>query len=445
MALKPADKKIIDAFTDGNPDIPEGAKSDYYARGGTLYGPMGSKLARLKHNWVVWIGTGGTQYQDDTYRYLKRSVPPNKFKESETTPNGKSEFGFVHDAKTHDFLRPASRADMLQSLKTPSGEYSEGGRRVYVRNGAPPPPPRRGVPSSRSARPPTPPSQRPRHKFAYMDIIHEAEREKYPFDYAVRNGAVDPQALEALKEVVVGLPVGHASGYISTLGGASRASLLFTISLDPRQDWNHGILENSRYAKFHLSFEKDKWVLEQLTRNKVEKIRKYSTPDFKKMVQKLQDLPAALKGATLRKNSGSNDWANEIILRGIILGFWLQGWADAMQEAGNDIPSKIDEHNTPEPPEELNEFAMKFALDFSAVNGNKPLFAMARLHEDELEEFGYAVAMEAVGHGSDGWLDDHDRGHLKIPAVEVHFELEDQDDEESAVLTWAESSKRLAV
>src|SRR5690606_4929706 len=419
MALKPAGKKIVDTFTDGVRDIAEGPKSSFYARSGTLYGPMNSKLARLSDGDVLWIGTGGTSYQDDTYRYLKKTVPSKRFKGHGTTPNGKSEFGFVHDAKTHDFLRPASRADMRRSLKTPSGEYSEGGRRVYVRNGTPPPLPAR--PHRR--RLPKPPAVLPRR--TYKDIIHDAERDKYPFDYAVRNGAVDPQALEALKEVVAGLPVAHSSGYISTLGGAARASLLFTISLDPRQDWNNGILENSRYSKFHLSFEKDKWVLEQITRNKVEKLRKYSTPDFRKMVQKLQALPGALGGANLRNNSSvdQDDWASEIVLRGIILGFWLQGWAAAMEEAGNDLPRKIDENTAPEPPEELNDFAMKFAADFSAVNGNKPLFAMARLHEDELEEFGYAVAMEAVGHGSDGWLDDHDRGHLKIPSVEVHFEL----------------------
>jgi hypothetical protein len=39
----------------------------------------------------------------------------------------------------------------------------------------------------------------------------------------------------------------------STLGGEDRASLLATISLDKKEKWNNGILENSRYAKFHLS------------------------------------------------------------------------------------------------------------------------------------------------------------------------------------------------
>jgi hypothetical protein len=48
----------------------------------------------------------------------------------------KSAFGFVHDAGTDDFLRPATREDMLQSLKSTSGRYRLGGRSVYVRNGS---------------------------------------------------------------------------------------------------------------------------------------------------------------------------------------------------------------------------------------------------------------------------------------------------------------------
>jgi len=40
---------------------------------------------------------------------------------------------------------------------------------------------------------------------------------------------------------------------ISTLGGKERASLLITISLDPREEWANGIIENSRLTRFHLS------------------------------------------------------------------------------------------------------------------------------------------------------------------------------------------------
>ena len=40
--------------------------------------------------------------------------------------------------------------------------------------------------------------------------------------------------------------------YKSTLGGASRVSVLISISLDPREAWKNGIYENSRYLKLHV-------------------------------------------------------------------------------------------------------------------------------------------------------------------------------------------------
>lgn len=38
----------------------------------------------------------------------------------------------------------------------------------------------------------------------------------------------------------------------STLGGEQRASILIVVSLDPKSKWQNGILENSRYARFHV-------------------------------------------------------------------------------------------------------------------------------------------------------------------------------------------------
>jgi hypothetical protein len=35
----------------------------------------------------------------------------------------------------------------------------------------------------------------------------------------------------------------------STLGGADRVSILILVSLDPRETWTNGILENSRYFR----------------------------------------------------------------------------------------------------------------------------------------------------------------------------------------------------
>src|SRR5690606_37392729 len=195
MALKPADKKIIDAFTDGDPDIPEGAKSDFYASRGTLYGPMGSPLARISARQglfsVTWIGTGGTKYQDDTYRYLKKTVPSNNFKEAEDTPyrpNGKRKDAFFlwATAGGKNVKLPTSDGKPLSEREaTTIASKFDSSRRIIVS-------------TTRDAALP---------RRTYKDIIHDAEREKYPIDYAVRNGAVDPQALEALKEVVAGLPV----------------------------------------------------------------------------------------------------------------------------------------------------------------------------------------------------------------------------------------------
>ena len=39
---------------------------------------------------------------------------------------------------------------------------------------------------------------------------------------------------------------------ISTLGGKENASVMMTVSLDPKESWNNGIMENSRYAKFMI-------------------------------------------------------------------------------------------------------------------------------------------------------------------------------------------------
>lgn len=65
---------------------------------------------------------------------------------------------------------------------------------------------------------------------------------------------------------------GWFSTQIMTLGGESRASLIITVSLDARETWNNGILENSRYAKFYLG----------TTDNKLEMISGHGGAKFRK-------------------------------------------------------------------------------------------------------------------------------------------------------------------
>ena len=49
----------------------------------------------------------------------------------------------------------------------------------------------------------------------------------------------------------INAPYVHAE--VSTLGGASRASLIVKVSKDDRQAWVNQILHNSRYAMFYIS------------------------------------------------------------------------------------------------------------------------------------------------------------------------------------------------
>lgn len=59
---------------------------------------------------------------------------------------------------------------------------------------------------------------------------------------------------------------------ISTLGGKENTSIMITLSLDKKENWAYGILENSRY--YHFSIEKN-GVVENFTSSyKLKRIRK---------------------------------------------------------------------------------------------------------------------------------------------------------------------------
>ena len=44
----------------------------------------------------------------------------------------------------------------------------------------------------------------------------------------------------------------YVSVRLSTLGGADKASLMILVSLDARETWRNGILENSRYKRLAM-------------------------------------------------------------------------------------------------------------------------------------------------------------------------------------------------
>jgi len=77
------------------------------------------------------------------------------------------------------------------------------------------------------------------------------------------------------------------------------------------------------------------------------------------------------------------------------------------------------------------------------LNGGKTLYELAKqakVPDSELSQFGYYIALEAQGTGMSWWEDHAGSRKFKIPSVEFQLELEDPDDEDSAVVSW----KRLA-
>jgi hypothetical protein len=376
MALKAADKKVVDAFTDGKLDMREGPKSSYYIRAGVLRGPANSELA-ISDGWnVKWVGVGGTKYQDDTYRYLKKTVPKNRFFEGEPRRNG---FFTRHLRDTK-----LSKAEEEHKLT---------------------------------------PSEQEDYEYGLHLGFSPAQAKQYALK---KNGSSEFRKAQRIADDLND-EVDRASARLNQISGASKGPMgLIPAHIKAKPAWK------SAKRDYDRAFAK---------------LRAFNSKYVKVFKKELAE-ERRQKRAGLSRNSSTSDddWANEVILSGFVLGFWLQGWADAMDEAGLSLPHRIDEDSAPEPPEELNDFAMKFGLDLSEVNGNKMLWEMAQdsdVSEDELEDFGYYIAMESLGHGV-SWADSHDDHDLKVPSTEVHFELEDPEDEDSATMTWAESSKRLA-
>lgn len=71
--------------------------------------------------------------------------------------------------------------------------------------------------------------------------------------------------------------------YLSTLGGFANRSLMMTISIDPRTDWENGILQNSRYAHFSIDAN---GVVENFS-GSLPKFRKCTVDSADKLVAKL--------------------------------------------------------------------------------------------------------------------------------------------------------------
>lgn len=83
--------------------------------------------------------------------------------------------------------------------------------------------------------------------FIWPEMMTEIENA--PPIFTVENMKEEAQKIHDLIEA----PVKGVS--ISTLGGQNRPVMLISLSLDPKESWSNGIYENSRYMRFHFSYD----------------------------------------------------------------------------------------------------------------------------------------------------------------------------------------------
>ena len=103
-----------------------------------------------------------------------------------------------------------------------------------------------------------------------MERMHENESAQQAMDEIMRN--LSPY------------PFPFMRGYISTLGGVQRLSMMLTVSLDEKATWKNHILENSRYAKLRINHE---GVLEIISSYGMAKLRKTKVKNIHDSITKL--------------------------------------------------------------------------------------------------------------------------------------------------------------
>ncbi|MBU0599035.1 hypothetical protein KKF61_08700, partial [Patescibacteria group bacterium] len=88
---------------------------------------------------------------------------------------------------------------------------------------------------------------------------------------------------EDVEQLKKGLKFAYVGVRTSSLGGNERPSILITISTSKRENCTNGILENSKYAKIHITHN---GVVEQFSGWQL-KLRKFTAKDIPHAIQKI--------------------------------------------------------------------------------------------------------------------------------------------------------------
>lgn len=117
------------------------------------------------------------------------------------------------------------------------------------------------------------------------------------------------------EEIKKGIKAPYVNVYVSTLGGKERASIMFTVGMDSKDNWPNNILENSRYGKFHLGYD---GVLEMHSARygKVSKFRKTRVKSVKDVITKIDKWMK--ESNSINEATDSNDYMGKALSSSVI-------------------------------------------------------------------------------------------------------------------------------
>jgi len=72
----------------------------------------------------------------------------------------------------------------------------------------------------------------------------------------------------------------------TSLGGEERASFMVTVSIQPKAEWQNGILQNSQYSIFRVNKEPIGYVVENFS-GSLPKFRKFNAETLEELINKL--------------------------------------------------------------------------------------------------------------------------------------------------------------
>jgi hypothetical protein len=91
----------------------------------------------------------------------------------------------------------------------------------------------------------------------------------------------------------------YSSTKVSTLGGENKASIFFTFSLDKSSTWENGIMENSRYFIFSVTY---KGEVECVTKSVTDvNVRKFTLENSEKLLIKISKVLDEVKTKSNKK------------------------------------------------------------------------------------------------------------------------------------------------